>query len=169
MKSSKLVFLIAPLLLLCGALWFAGHKRLDAVLLNVAAEPKPGEIAALLNRGADVGATDRVGNTPLHEAALAGGIDNSATLKMLVRHGANVNASNFNGDTPLHYAIMLENPISVRALLQFGARTDVKSKRFGTPLRQATITLKRETRSRSGREIQAAKIVRLLRVAGAKK
>ena len=169
MKLRKVLFLIAPFLLLSGALWFAAQKRLDTALIFFARQPKPGEIASLLNRGANARATDRLKNTPLHKAALAGSEDNSATIKMLVRYGADVNAPNEGGDRPLHYAIMIQNPSSVRALLQCGAKTNVKSKRFGTPLRQATIALKQELHSRRGWEAPLVEIVRLLRAAGARK
>lgn len=164
-----MIFLIVSPLLLGGAMFFVGQKRLDVVLMNTADYPQPGEIASLLSRGANVRMRNRNGDTPLHAAATSGSADNSATIKLLVAHGGDVNAFNRDGTTPLHYAIMMQNPLSVRALLQCGAKTDVQSKRFGTPLRQATIALKQEIHSRRGWESHLIKIVHLLRAAGAKK
>ncbi len=172
MRKFRLFLLIAPLFLLSGALWFGGREYRNAILLNVADGeiPNPRKIASLLERGADVKTTNRHGDTPLHLAALAGtNVDNSATLKLLVKRGADANAANIDGDRPLHYAIMANNLISIRALLQCGAKTNAKSRRFGTPLHQATVELERETRKRSGWRIRAGEVVNILRHAESKR
>ncbi len=58
-------------------------------------------VKRLIANGADVNASSKIGNTPLHWAAKYG---HAAIVEYLVSHGADVNASNRFGYTPLHWA-----------------------------------------------------------------
>ena len=55
----------------------------------------------LISAGASIHAKSNWGNTPLHEAALAGAIE---TVKILMRAGADAEAQDEFGDTPLDIA-----------------------------------------------------------------
>ena len=56
----------------------------------------------LIDRGADVGARDKHGKTPLHEAARYS--KTPAVAALLIDRGADVGARNKYGETPLHEA-----------------------------------------------------------------
>ncbi len=56
----------------------------------------------LLKNGADPNATDKIGNTALHEAAARG--INAEVVQALLKHGANPLAKNTKGETPLNIA-----------------------------------------------------------------
>lgn len=165
-------WLVLPGLLIVGLLAMRA-RRLNAMLLVTASQSEPAETATLLDKGANVNVKNPEGDTPLHLAVLssgnllaAGGVDNIATIKILVQHGASPNALNNEGDGPLHYAIICESPTSVQALLELGARVNVRSRRYGTPLHQAKTAAHRVTRRRL-QESQLIKIIYLLRAFGA--
>src|SRR5690606_36679187 len=56
----------------------------------------------LIDRGADIHATDVDGNTPLHTAASR---TEPEVVSMLIEAGADPNARNKRGQTPLHLAL----------------------------------------------------------------
>lgn len=62
-------------------------------------------VALLIDRGADIEATDKDGCTPLHVAVGVHNRNVAATIKMLLSAGANVNSRDANGRTPLNLAI----------------------------------------------------------------
>ena len=126
----------------------------------------PNAIRVLRDNGiTDINATDNLGFTPLHGAAIHGhteisralielGADVNADFGAKPLHwaamnghteiaralielgGADVNADNF-GSTPLHEAARYGHTETVRALIELGA--DVKADNFGfTPLHEAT-------------------------------
>lgn len=68
--------------------------------------------------GADVGAKDVFGRTPLHHASRRGDID---MMDLLISKGAEVNAVAFNGSTPLHCAAESGGVAAVEKLLIAGA------------------------------------------------
>lgn len=91
----------------------------------------PEELARwLVGQGADIEAADSHGRTPLHHHAtsLQGQI---GTLLIL---GADIHAADTEGDTPLHRAAKSANVEAVRALLNQGARADVRNASDLTPL-----------------------------------
>src|SRR4051794_17936095 len=74
----------------------------------------------LVERGADLDAVDRYGNTPLHSRCRY----KKARIKVLLKLGANVNhgdGENMHG-TPLHAAAGAYNAAIAGELLQHGAR-----------------------------------------------
>ncbi|KAF3920597.1 Ankyrin-1 [Orbilia brochopaga] len=89
----------------------------------------------LLEAGANVGAVDINGRTPLHYAALCRG---SEAARSLVRHGVPVDAAeNLEGNTALHYAADDGNLPLVRFLIENGAKVDFLNATGGTPLMYA--------------------------------
>jgi len=107
---------------------------------------------ALIQRGANVNATEGDGTTALHWAAHR---DDLATVDLLIRSGARVNAANDLGATPLWAACLNGNPAIVRRLLQAGANPNAALLLGETPLMVA---------ARSGN----ADVVEQLAVKGAK-
>ena len=63
------------------------------------------------------------GNTPLHDAALAG---DAETVRALAAAGADVDAKNEDGNTPLHVATREEHTETARVLVALGADVDTK-------------------------------------------
>ena len=81
----------------------------------------PGAVRKLLKNGADVGARDELGNTPLMAAAMSA---DPAVLELLLKAGADVNATNQAGATALMRAATFED--KARLLVAKGA--DVKAR-----------------------------------------
>lgn len=71
-------------------------------------------VRLLLRRGAPVGAADRAGRTPLHEAAWHG---HSQVAELLLRRGAPAEARSGAGLTPLHWAAALGRTLLAGRLL----------------------------------------------------
>lgn len=88
----------------------------------------------LLNAGAELEATDRQGNTPLHHAAESG---NHAVAEFLVKAGANMDARNSQRNTPLHCASVPGHEAVVSYLLRAGADVDAGNASGDTPLHAA--------------------------------
>jgi ankyrin repeat protein len=104
-----------------------------AVLLMGAGDPSPlltaarrgdaATVRALIQRGADVNATEGDGATALHWASYR---DDVASADALLRAGANVNAANDLGATPLWAASLNGSAAMVRRLLEAGADPNAK-------------------------------------------
>lgn len=82
----------------------------------------------LLEKGANIEATDYWGNTPLNFAAWEGKLE---TVELLVEKGANVNAKNELNWTPLMQAAIERYDKIVQFLLKHGASVDVIDKEKG--------------------------------------
>jgi hypothetical protein len=87
----------------------------------------------LVSRGADLGATDTWGNTPLHVRAGT----RRGQIDVLLELGADVHASRASIGTPLHAAASSKNVINAAKLLARGARVDAKDREGLTPLEVA--------------------------------
>ncbi len=70
-------------------------------LITAAARGRTEEVKVLLEKGADINATDSLRWTPLMTAAFNGKID---TVKFLLERGADVNLENDDGTTALKLA-----------------------------------------------------------------
>ena len=95
-------------------------------------------VRLLLDAGADVAATTRIGAyTPLH---LASEVGNAAVAGLLLAAGAEQTATtaDVGGATPLHLAAAAGDAATVRLLIEHGGRVDAREARWGqTPLMYA--------------------------------
>jgi len=120
------------------------------------------KIKRLIERGADVGAKDRDGDTPLHLAdsvelaklLIASGADVGAKdkwwgntplhsavawnkieiAKLLIDSGADMGAKDIDGETPLHVAVWEDNIAVAKLLIASGADVNAKGWNGFTPL-----------------------------------
>jgi len=96
-----------------------------------------GEVRAALGRGADGGAAEFGGLTPLHKAAFRGDVEVCRTLLGRVAPAA-VNLRDSSGQTPLHAAALQLHPDVLQLLLRRGAEADAADHEGLTPARAAT-------------------------------
>lgn len=96
-------------------------------LFIAARRNEPALVERLLLAGADLALRDREGASVLHYAE-------AANVPLLVAHGADLMARDNLGRTPLHAAVLYEEPETVRALLDCGARADARDKEGRTAL-----------------------------------
>jgi len=87
----------------------------------------------LVSQGADLGAVDTRGNTPLHSRARSW----RTSIAVLLELGADVNAATASIGTPLHAAADSKNAESSRELLAHGAQVNAQNKQGLTPLELA--------------------------------
>jgi hypothetical protein len=87
----------------------------------------------LVQRGADLGATDTWGNTPLHARTRSW----RGKIKVLLELGADVNANRASIGTPLHAAADGKHADKAKLLLAHGARVDARNRDGLTPLELA--------------------------------
>jgi uncharacterized membrane protein len=139
-------------------------RILDEEFLRAVEKGDIARVRELLEKGADAGAVDNRGWTPLHYAAFAGYVNiaalligwranvnardkdgitplhvaaargHSGVVELLVKSGADVNARSYSGRTPLHVAAGNGHVEVVRLLLESGADPSVKSLDGKTPL-----------------------------------
>ena len=89
-------------------------------------------LKSLLENGANIEATDILGQTPLHAASNSGKIE---SLKFLLENGANTEAMDLSGKTTLHYENIYYGYIeSLKLLLEKGANIEAMDKSGKTPL-----------------------------------
>jgi ankyrin repeat protein len=72
----------------------------------------------LIERGADVTAQNRDGQTPLHLASRMGQVD---VVRMLIERGADPDSPEQDGETPLHLAFQSGQVDVARMLIERGA------------------------------------------------
>ena len=90
----------------------------NAQLLHAAKQDDIYALERLFEEGEDINASNVIGQTALHVAALWGNVD---TVEFLLLAGANMNAQNQNGQTPLHFASAKGMSKCVQLLLKAGA------------------------------------------------
>ena len=108
-----------------------GDRSGFAPLHIVASVGNVGAVAALVNRGADLGAWAGNGETPLHIAAA---VENPGVVAALANQGANLEARDATGLTALHRAAARRSDRGVRALLKAGADPDARNEYRQTAL-----------------------------------
>ena len=95
--------------------WEANHGDKDGEVLE--------RISDLIERGADVHATDDEGKTALHHAAGSG--IGPEVISLLVENGTNVNATDNSNRTPIFYAVSNgASPEVIVSLLESGAKVN---------------------------------------------
>ncbi|XP_072043197.1 uncharacterized protein [Amphiura filiformis] len=106
----------------------------------------------LSEKGANISATNKDGETPLHVASRNG---KSGICKILIQAGADVLAETEAGDTPMHYA---GNYNIITMLLEGGADVLAENKKFQTPLH----TLAGKAKGDIGKSSQPTSLRKLL-------
>jgi len=96
----------------------------------------------LEEEGADVNATDELGESPLHIAAVRGFLQ---AAEMLVAKAADVNAGDVRGLTPLHAAAWSGSNEIVALLIDKGADINARDEDGVTPLHAAALAGRNET------------------------
>ena len=109
--------------------------RGDTALHFAAAAHDPAMIRELITRGAPVRATNRLGEEPLHAAAVGNPGSQSwnpkaqsSAINALINAGADPNAINKMGVAPLHKAVRTRCADAVRTLLACGANAALQNK-----------------------------------------
>jgi ankyrin repeat protein len=105
------------------------------------------DVTALVRAGADIGARNALGETPIYETSIAEyyarlyGIANvkesREKISLLLNSGADLNARDLKGSTPLHHAAVCGDARSVMALISGGADVNAKNESGQTPLHYA--------------------------------
>lgn len=94
------------------------HFAAQGALWRASADSTLQVVQALLEAGADVGATDVRGNSPLHQAALGGwSASYGDGMRALLAAGADAALRNTEGKTALHLAAERGRAEAVRALV----------------------------------------------------
>lgn len=141
----------------------------DTALHVAAAAYRRDIVRKLVAKGADVGARNRRGATPLHYAV--DGVPGSrtwnpraqaATVACLIEAGADPNAADQGGVTALHRAVRNRCAAAVRVLLETGADAERRNKRGSTPMQLATQNTGRGETGTPMSRSQQAEILSLL-------
>jgi ankyrin repeat protein len=112
---------------------YAGNLNSD--LLTAAKQGDTNQVKDLLDRGADVNAKHKGGQTALMYATFKGHTD---TIKILLDRGADVNAKHKGGQTALMYAVIKGHTDTIKILLDKGADVNAKDMYGDTALMEAT-------------------------------
>ncbi|MCP4624633.1 MAG: hypothetical protein GY850_14050 [bacterium] len=99
-------------------------------------------IKSLVDDGADVNERDKLGETPLHVAAMSGYRE---IASLLLENGADLNAGDVRGLTPVHMAAWRGNRDMVDLLLNHGADINARDKDGLTPMHTAALDGRKET------------------------
>ena len=125
-------------LLGCTALESAGFEvdPRSQTLKRLPAIPLKAGTPILLDRGAEIGAPDKRGSTPLQAASRNG---HTATVALLLDRGAEIGAPDKDGWTGLHLASWNGHTATVALLLDRGAGIGAQAKEGSTPLHLASL------------------------------
>jgi hypothetical protein len=93
-----------------------------------------GEMRNAIAAGADVNATDILGNAALHQAVLQ---KSASDIVWLLKSGANIDAQLWNGDSPLHAAVLARHLPTLELLLAAGADPSIENSYGTCPARLA--------------------------------
>jgi ankyrin repeat protein len=107
-----------------------------ALFRSIENDDFPG-FSRLVDAGVHVGATNKLGETPLYFAAEKGRLE---MAKILIAKGADARALTPSGETVLHAAAMIESSALTTALVQAGAEVDRANSDGETPLYWAAMT-----------------------------
>ncbi len=97
----------------------------------------------LLDHGAEAGAQNVDGQTPLHQVSQSSHFsedDNSRVVQLLLQRGVDINVRDKNQATPLHFASYYGHPEVVEVLLDHGAWANAEDIRGQTPLHQVVLS-----------------------------
>ncbi len=117
----------------CRSAW--GHTPLfwiyyECALQNVIPHDR---VEALLERGANINATEQDGDTPLHKLTTSL-YPRPDEVAFLVRHGAKVGPRNKKGRQPIHNAAEMCQPLTAAKLVELGAEINAQDSDGLTPL-----------------------------------
>jgi len=110
-----------------------GRISFDDVL-RAAKDNQPEMMEALLMHGVEPSASNKIGQTGLHVAAIWGCYE---VALVLLEGGANVNAANSYGITPLHHASQSSHHALARLLIEWGADTQRQASNGRKPFEAA--------------------------------
>jgi cytohesin len=116
----------------------AAAGNCDAPFYAPMPAPNLAIVKLLIDKGADIKATDVRGRTALHGAAA--GAD-AAVVKLLLDHGSPANAKDARGRTPLHLAVQCNREAAVDLLLAAGADVNARDTGGLTPMRLSPYSL----------------------------
>lgn len=143
--------------------------RGDTALHFAAATYDSDIIRTLIAHGADVRARNRLGDQPLHAAAV-GAPDStrwdpraqSAAIATLIDSGADPNSVNKMGVSPLHKAVRTRCAEAVRTLLKSGSEPATKNSRGSDAMLLARMNTGRSGSGTPEAKAQQMEIIRLL-------
>ena len=142
----------------------------DTALHLAAASYQTALVQTLIDGGADVHARNRLGQQPIHGAAV--GLPGSrawnpssqaATILCLIEAGADPNAADKRGVSPLHRAVRTRCARAVQTLLESGADPRLQTKSGSTPMLLAIQSTGRGGSGSPEAKLEQEEIVRLLR------
>jgi uncharacterized protein len=119
------------------------QEELNRGLRRAARSQRPGVVAYLLSKGADVNHKGKTGRTPLEEAAMGSMAVNDLPFRkyaktelvsLLLKNGADPNMADDRGRTPLMGAAWRGHVAIMKLLLAAGARPELKDKDGKTAL-----------------------------------
>lgn len=122
----------AALFLVCVAAGLSGAALSDGEFLSLCEKGTPAELEAAVKEGANLGALDQYGKTPLMRAARSN--PNPDSIRILIAAGADLHAKNSFGAGVLAYAVDNPNTEILRIFLDAGLDVNEATPRGATPL-----------------------------------
>ncbi|MHB9146864.1 MAG: ankyrin repeat domain-containing protein [Candidatus Amoebophilus sp.] len=86
---------------------------------------------------------DKYGNTPLHDAAKKGNMEEAESLLHIGGHGVDINIKDAHGNTSLHLAIKHGHLEIAKFLIKQGVDINARNKDQNTPLHLLLEAMKR--------------------------